>query len=263
MVIVIRISLSHILNIKITKTFLQGKNSLNLYILFCMQSVLRMFRIKLSFQRKDYFILHIDTINVGPLMVNSYLVMCENTKEATVIDPGEDEDKIKRKIGGRGAKVKYILLTHGHVDHIGAVAEIQQATGAEICIHRDDVALVENAGIQASFFNLRVPAPFKINQYIKDGDELQVGELTFCVMETPGHSPGGVCYLCQDHLFAGDTLFQQSIGRTDFPGGSHQQLLNSISKKLLILPDRTKVYPGHGPATTIGNEKRFNPFLAL
>ncbi|NOY59198.1 MAG: MBL fold metallo-hydrolase [Calditrichaeota bacterium] len=196
-------------------------------------------------------------------MVNSYLVVCENTKAAVVIDPGEDEDKILRKIRERGAKIKYILLTHGHVDHLGAVAEIQQETGAEICIHKNEVPFVENAGVQASFFDLRIPTPFKIDHYVKDGDELQVGELIFRVLETPGHSPGGVCYLCGDCLFSGDTLFQQSIGRTDLPGGAQQQLLDSIAKKLLILPERIKVYPGHGPATTIGDEKRLNPFLVL
>lgn len=207
--------------------------------------------------------MHIETITVGPLMVNSYIVACDATNEAAVIDPGEEEDKILQKIGEMGARVKYILLTHGHVDHLGAVAEMQQATGAEICIHKNDEPFVENAGVQASFFDLRVPAPFKIDHYVKDGDELQVGELTFSVLETPGHSPGGVCYLCGDSLFSGDTLFQQSIGRTDLPGGVHRQLLDSIGKKLLILPEKTKVYPGHGPATTIGEEKRLNPFLVL
>ncbi|NIA30740.1 MAG: MBL fold metallo-hydrolase [Actinobacteria bacterium] len=207
--------------------------------------------------------MHIETITVGPLMVNSYLVVCENTNEAVVIDPGEEEDKILQRIGEMGARVKYILLTHGHVDHLGAVAEVQTATGAEICIHKNDVPFVENAAVQASFFDLRIPAPFKINHYVKDGDELKVGESIFRVLETPGHSPGGVCYLCGDFLFSGDTLFQQSIGRTDLPGGAHRQLLDSIAKKLMILPERTKVYPGHGPATTIGDEKRLNPFLVL
>ena len=203
----------------------------------------------------------IETIVVGPLMVNCYLVACERTKKAVIIDPGDEEDLILARVRELELNVQYILLTHGHIDHIGAVAEVKAATGAPVCAHEADRFLIANAPTQAGLFGLRRPTAFQIDRPISEGDELAVGDVVLRVIETPGHSPGGVCYDGGEVLFSGDTLFQQSIGRTDLPGGSYEQLVGSIRSKLFVLPDDVPVHPGHGPPTTLGEEKRFNPFL--
>lgn len=204
----------------------------------------------------------IETIMVGPLAVNCYVIACDTTRNAAVIDPGDDEEKILSLIKNKNFNLTHILITHGHVDHIAAVAEIKKTTQAEINMSKDDLMLVENAGFQADMFDLRSPKHFSIDRFIKDKDQIRVGNLHIKVMATPGHSPGGVCYYTENCLFAGDTLFSDSIGRTDLPGGSYELLLSSIRNKLLILPPNTKVYPGHGPITTIEREFKFNPFLS-
>ena len=196
------------------------------------------------------------------MAVNCYVLACDRTRKAAVIDPGDNEEKILSYIKNNNFNVTHILLTHGHVDHIAAVSEIKKATRAEIMMSKDDLILVNNAATQARLFDLRPAGYFTIDRYVKDEEQIKVGDMVIRVLATPGHSPGGVCYLLENYLFAGDTLFAESIGRTDLPGGSYELLLTSIRNKLLILPSNTVVYPGHGPATTIERELQFNPFLS-
>lgn len=204
----------------------------------------------------------VEKIMVGPIAVNCYVIACETTRKAAVVDPGDDEGKILTVIKNNNYNLTHILLTHGHVDHIAAVVEVKKATQAEINMCKDDLILVENSGIQADIFGLRPAGYFTIDKYLRDEDKINVGNLEIKVIFTPGHSPGGVCYLTENCLFTGDTLFSESIGRTDLPGGSYESLLSSIRNKLLILPSETIVYPGHGQATTIERELQFNPFLS-
>ncbi|WP_321371903.1 MBL fold metallo-hydrolase [uncultured Desulfuromusa sp.] len=202
------------------------------------------------------------TLPTGPLEVNCYIIGCEKTMKAAVIDPGGNADRILQRLSALKLQTVMIINTHGHFDHIGGNGDLLKATGAELIIHRDDSILLERAGEHAAAFGLRAepsPAPTRL----LNGDEtLQLGELTLQVIHTPGHSPGGVCLYVDDYLFVGDTLFAGSIGRTDLPGGHHQLLIAGIKEKLLPLPENTKVYPGHGPMTTIGEEKLHNPFLS-
>ncbi len=203
----------------------------------------------------------IKTVPVGPLEVNCYILACKDTGEAVVIDPGDDEEQILAAIKEDNFKVTHILLTHGHADHIAAVAEIQKATGAKIFINHDDDLLIKNAGMQAAMFGLRNPPPFQIDTFLHDGDKIVFGPHEIKALATPGHSPGCVCFYVNGCLFSGDTLFWDSIGRTDLPGGSHTQIINSILNKLFTLPDETRVYPGHGLPTSIERERKCNPFV--
>ncbi len=203
----------------------------------------------------------IDTVVVGPLQENSYVVACEEKKEAIIIDPGAEADRIYRVVTFHGFTLKYVMNTHGHIDHIGGVAGIIEKTGAPFLIHEDDMYLIdgiENDPLQAF---IQVDAPPTPDSFLSDKDRITVGNLEFEVIHTPGHSPGSVCFLVENVLFSGDTLFSNSIGRADLPGGDHEQLLTSIREKLLPLDDNVRVYSGHGPVTTIGNERRFNPFF--
>jgi hydroxyacylglutathione hydrolase len=204
----------------------------------------------------------IDTIIVGHLEVNCYLTACTATGEAVVIDPGDDAEIILQRITLMKLAVCHILLTHGHFDHIGATAALQKATGAQVHAHRDDLDLIREASAHAAFFGLPATEPFTVDSFVADGDEIVWGTLTAKVLTTPGHSRGSVCYLVDRDVFVGDTLFSRGIGRTDLFGGNHQQLLSSIKEKLLTLPDDVNVYSGHGPKTTIGREKKYNPFVA-
>ncbi|HPG38438.1 MAG TPA: MBL fold metallo-hydrolase [bacterium] len=203
----------------------------------------------------------VKTVPVGPLEVNCYILGCKDTAQAVIIDPGDDEEQILAAIQEDNFKITHILLTHGHADHIAAVAQVQQATGAKIFIHQGDHLLVEHAKMQAAMFDLRVPAPFKIDAYLQDGEKISFGKHELTVLSTPGHSPGCVCFLNNGYVFSGDTLFWDSIGRTDLPGGSHTQILESIRNKLFTLSPETRVYPGHGLPTTIAREIKCNPFI--
>jgi glyoxylase-like metal-dependent hydrolase (beta-lactamase superfamily II) len=203
----------------------------------------------------------IEALPVGPLQVNCYIVGCEKTREALVIDPGDEGERILAALDSAGLQAKLVINTHGHFDHIGANAYLLEKTGAELLIHEKDVPLLAQSERHAELFGLSVvpsPAPTRT---LSGGEELSVGELRIRVIHTPGHSPGGICLLVDDHLFAGDTLFAGSIGRTDLAGGNHEQLLAAIREHLLVLPEGTTVYPGHGPDTSIGREKRSNPFV--
>ncbi len=202
-----------------------------------------------------------DVIVVGPLAVNCCIISCPQTHQAAVVDPGDDAEKILRFLSSRTLKVSCILLTHGHFDHIGAAAELQRKTGAAIYAHREELPLIEAAADQAALFGLSAPAPFRVDVTVEEGDRISLGELEAAVLHTPGHSPGSVSYVMEKQVFVGDVLFSRSIGRTDLFGGDYELLLRSIREKLLVLPDETEVYSGHGPLTTIGREKKYNPFL--
>lgn len=198
---------------------------------------------------------------VGPLETNSYLIQCESTAEAAIIDPGFDIPYIRQLAGELGAKIVKILLTHGHFDHCCGLAEIQDAFPVPVYMHRDDIPYVAEAGSHSRIYGISVPKVPLPDQFIEDADRISFGEIEFRVIHTPGHTPGGVCFYTPDVLFAGDTLFNGSVGRTDLPGGSFDMISASIRDKLYTLPDKTVVYPGHGPETTIGQEKRTNPYV--
>ena len=206
--------------------------------------------------------MNIETIIVGPLDVNCFIISCPKTKQSAIIDPGENADDILQSIKSKSLDVKYILLTHGHFDHIGAVADISAATHSDILLHADDQEQVDAAPAHAGFFGLPVPKSFSVDRYVNEEDTLEIGELTLTVLHTPGHSRGCVCYLGKDVIFAGDTLFYGGVGRTDLPGGNYQAIIQSIKEKLFALPDAMRVYSGHGPPTTIGREKKYNPFVS-
>ena len=204
----------------------------------------------------------VKTLAVGPLETNCYIVGCEKTKQAVVIDPADEADRILAAVREAGLKVTHVLLTHAHFDHIGAADEVVKASGAPLALHPDDLPLLQ-AGGGALFFDFQPPPiPAAVNS-LTAGQEIGVGELTLRVLHTPGHTPGHVTFHepTAKAAFDGDVLFMQGIGRTDFPGSSYRQLMDSIRNKLFTLPDETVVYPGHGPETTIGNERRWNPFL--
>jgi len=206
----------------------------------------------------------IKQIIVGSMAVCSYIIFCEKTKIAAVVDPGGDEDKILAEVEALGGNVEYIIATHCHPDHVCGNRKIQEATGAKIIMHSADVAFCESAEVKNYFsmFGMEESPPTDIQ--VEGGDKITIGELVFEVFHTPGHTPGGMCLYNAPDVITGDTLFVGGIGRTDFPGGSHQELLDSIRKNLLVLPEETVVWPGHGyggDKSTIGIEKRSNPFL--
>ena len=200
-------------------------------------------------------------LEVGPLQVNCYILADEKTKEAVVIDPGDDAADILKIVNDKGLKVKYIVNTHAHFDHVGANKAVKEATGAELLLHQEDDALLGSTSSQAKMFGMTAPTSPRADRFIKQGDVIKAGEVALRVLHTPGHSSGGICLLEQGIVFTGDSLFAGSIGRTDLFGGDLMTLINSIKSNLLTLPDDTRVLPGHGPASTIGDEKRENPFL--
>jgi hydroxyacylglutathione hydrolase len=199
-------------------------------------------------------------MEVGSFAANCYLVACEETREGVIIDPGADAKQILKAVENAQVTVKYIINTHGHVDHVGANEDVRQATGAPILIHEADGEMCKkpHASLAAFVGKLKLAEPDRL---LKEGDTITVGTLTVKVIETPGHTKGSVTLVVDGKLFTGDTLFSGSIGRTDLPGGSYEQIIASIKEKLLIYPDETVAYPGHGPETTIAEEKQYNPFL--
>ena len=197
---------------------------------------------------------------VGPFGSNCYIVGSESGKEGMIIDPGDEAGVILEKVKDSGLEIKSIVLTHGHIDHIGALKEVKKATGAEVAIHADEADSLQEQPL-STLLGLSYPTPPPADRSLQDGDSIEIGDLHFSALHTPGHSPGGICLLGQGVVFSGDTLFNYGIGRTDLPGGNYNQLMNSIHTRLMTLPDDTTVYPGHGPETTIGAERRGNPFL--
>lgn len=201
------------------------------------------------------------TLPVGSIEANCYLIYDETSNEALIIDPGAQGQLIMNKVDELGLKVKYIVNTHGHGDHIGANQYVKDTTGAVLLVHEEDGPMLTDPGKNLSSMmglSINKPTPDRL---LQEGDSIQVGSLSFTFIHTPGHTPGGICMIGHGVCFSGDTLFDGSVGRSDFPGGSHDQLINSIKNKLLTLPMTTMVYPGHGNPTTIGREMKSNPFL--
>ena len=203
----------------------------------------------------------ITSLAVGPIMANCFIVGCEETRAAAVIDPGDEADRILLALADARLTVTQIINTHGHFDHVGANARLKKATGAPISVHALDAPMLTQLSRMAAMWGMSAensPAPDRL---IDEGDRIVAGNITFRVIHTPGHTPGGVSLLADGHLFVGDTLFAGSVGRTDFPGGDFETLKASIQKKLFVLGDALCVHTGHGPDTTIGEEKRHNPFV--
>lgn len=203
----------------------------------------------------------IHTLEVGVLQVNCYVVACPETRQALVIDPGDEGERIWEVIVAEGYDLKQIVNTHGHFDHLGGNSYLVGKSGAELLIHELDLKLLETMADHAAMFGLEVdPSPVP-DRLLVDDEVLKIGHLEARVLHTPGHSAGGICLLMGEHLFSGDTLFSRSVGRTDLPGGDFATLIDSIRRQLLVLPDTTLVHPGHGPETTIGEEKALNSFI--
>jgi glyoxylase-like metal-dependent hydrolase (beta-lactamase superfamily II) len=210
----------------------------------------------------------LETAAVGPFFKNGYVVGCEATSKAILIDPGDEIEHLLDVIRTRALSVAHILLTHAHVDHVSGVAEARRALGAPIWLHRDDLSLYQNAVRAGMMFGLTVEEPPPVDRYYDGEGPITFGRYSVRVVHTPGHCPGGVCLAVTKTeapgtpaLFVGDTLFAGSIGRTDLPGGDYQTLLTSITEVLFAFPDEAVVYSGHGPETTIGRERRTNPFV--
>ncbi len=205
-------------------------------------------------------------LTVGMMGVCCYIVSCDQTKEAAIIDPGGDEDRILEYCKANDLQVKYIINTHGHPDHDCGNGAIKKATGAPIVLHADDVAYFADPRIRDFFSALGLPPSPPADIVVQDGDTITIGKEKLEVIHTPGHTPGGICLYSPPHCFTGDTLFAGAVGRTDFPGGSMQQLVEGIKTRLLTLPPDTIVWPGHGYGglqSTIGREARSNPYLDM
>ncbi len=215
-----------------------------------------------------------EVLPVGWLQCNCSILGDPETREALVLDPGDETDRVLAILERHSLSVRAIVSTHAHIDHVGGLQKLHVATGAPVIMHADDLDLYRHLDVQAAWLGVRTPETAQVDQMLRDGDTLRCGRFAASVLHTPGHTPGSVSlYLPADlsaeggkhtgsgKLLAGDTLFAGSIGRTDLPGGSMPLILRSIHEKLLALPDSTLVYPGHGSTTTIGQERDTNPFL--
>lgn len=192
---------------------------------------------------------------------NTYLVWDETSKEAVIIDPSMPSQDLWNRISEQGLCVKYIINTHGHADHIGGNAFFHQHTKAPVCIHEDDADMLINSKLNLSaFLDMEVTQPVA-QKLLQDNDTITLGKKTLQIIHTPGHTKGSICIYTEELLFSGDTLFQLDVGRTDLPGGNFESLITSIRTRLFTLPDNVIVLPGHGPASTLGNEKKNNPYL--
>ena len=200
---------------------------------------------------------------VGPLQCNCSIIGDEQTREAMVIDPGDQIEDILRVLKAENLTLKQIVVTHAHIDHVGGAMKLKAATGAPILMNQKDEVLLKMLDVQASWIGMKPPGAVQVDEAVGEGRILQVGSLSSTVIHTPGHTEGSIClhFPEQKTLFAGDTLFAGSIGRTDLPGGSFEKIIRSLHNQLLQLPDDTQVVPGHGPMTTIGQERESNPFL--
>jgi hydroxyacylglutathione hydrolase len=205
----------------------------------------------------------LETFPVGPLQCNCTLLADEQTREAIVIDPGDEIGRIHRKLTAHGLTLKQILITHAHIDHIGGALKLKRLTGAPILLNENDLELLAMMDQQAAWLGVETPEVAPPDEPLAEGRVVGLEHYPAQIIHTPGHTQGSVClhFAPLNLLFAGDTLFAGSIGRTDLPGGDYPQILDSIAARLLVLPDETQVVPGHGPATTIGAERRSNPFL--
>jgi len=200
--------------------------------------------------------MQIKRIPVGAYAANCYILMDEDTKETAVIDPGEEADTLIKAIKDMNANVKYILLTHGHADHTGAAVQLKKEFNSPVYINEQDYKLINNGEFMYG------DIAENVDKYINEGDTFSIGSIKIECILTPGHTPGGVCFLVDDMVFTGDTLFASSIGRTDLAGGNFETIIKSIKEKLIKLPESITVFPGHGPESSIGREKACNPFLS-
>jgi hydroxyacylglutathione hydrolase len=205
-----------------------------------------------------------EILPVGMLQCNCSILGDEGSGEAVVIDPGDEIERVQEVLSRYHLKVKYIVATHAHIDHVGGIDQLHRATRAPVLMHETDLPLYENMAIQAAWLGVQPPQVVELAEFLKEGDVLRWGGLALEVMHTPGHSPGSISLHlpgADRRIFSGDTLFHGSIGRTDLWGGDYKQILRSIESKLLLFPDKTPGYPGHGAPTTIGEERESNPFL--
>ncbi len=219
------------------------------------------------------------TLSVGPFQCNCRILVCPKTGDGLLVDPGDESDVILREIQaiearlGRSVRVRYLLHTHGHLDHIGGTRGVKEGlkgSAPTIALHREDEQLYQNLQMQGNLFGIKFASPLPVDHFLEDNETLRVGEMKLSIVHTPGHSPGSVCIRLHEDsnlkipetLFSGDTLFQGSVGRTDLWGANQEQMFSSIRKRILVLDDDTRVCPGHGPNTSIGLEKRENPFLS-
>jgi glyoxylase-like metal-dependent hydrolase (beta-lactamase superfamily II) len=205
--------------------------------------------------------MNIERIIVGPLATNCYVVSCPGSDDSIVIDPGGDGDRIASYVDGAGLSPVLIVLTHGHSDHFAAAAALARRYGTPVAMHGDDLDTLARSAADAPMWGLGRPEPPEIGRELCAGDTIRFGSCEGTVLHTPGHTKGGICIAFDGVVFAGDTLFAGSIGRTDFYGGDMETILESIRQELFALPDGTVVHTGHGPSTTIGEEKAGNPFL--
>jgi hydroxyacylglutathione hydrolase len=204
-----------------------------------------------------------EILPVGPLQCNCSILGDEATREAMVIDPGDNVREVLGLISKHNLTVKQIVITHAHIDHVGGAMKLRAATGASILLNRNDYALLKMLDVQAAWVGMASPGPVEIDGSLEEADKVKAGSLVADVIHTPGHTEGSIClyFPTEKKLIAGDTLFAGSIGRTDLPGGSLEKIIRSLHEKVLALPDETAVVPGHGPLTTIGDERSSNPFL--
>ncbi len=204
-----------------------------------------------------------ETVVVGPLEVNCFILGCEASREGVVVDPGSEPDKVLAVVERLGLTVRQVVNTHGHFDHVGGNRRVLAATGAELLIHGGDVPFLSRAADTATMYGLSTENSPPPDRLLEDGMTITFGEYGMRVLHTPGHTPGGCCLYLESEgkVITGDTLFAEGVGRTDFPGSSHEALIAGIRAKLLTLPETTVAYPGHGPSTTIGHEKRYNPYI--
>jgi glyoxylase-like metal-dependent hydrolase (beta-lactamase superfamily II) len=205
-----------------------------------------------------------EILPVGPLQCNCSILGDETSREAMVIDPGDEIENILDVLSRHRLKVKQIVVTHAHIDHVGGAMRLKRMTGAPILLNQQDQTLLKMLDTQAAWLGMDPPEKVVVDQNLKDGDKVHAGNITAAVIHTPGHTQGSVCLYVEAHekLIAGDTLFMGSIGRTDLPGGSYEDIMRSLHERVLALPDDTEVTPGHGPITYIGVERESNPFLA-
>ena len=205
--------------------------------------------------------MNIETLTVGPLAVNCYIVSDPDSNEAILIDPGSDSKRIINLIEVRNLKLNSIINTHCHIDHIAEVKAIQDHFNVQFLIHKNELPLLNMLYDSDGLFGINVSGVPEVSEFLDSDQEIKLGNSICKILFTPGHSPGGISLLIQNHVFVGDCLFKDSIGRTDLHGGNYDELITSIKTKLFTLPNDTLVYPGHGPVTTIEYEKRNNPFL--
>ena len=204
-----------------------------------------------------------EILPVGPLQCNCSVIGDETTREGLVIDPGADIEQVLALVHKHHLQIQQIIVTHAHIDHVGGAMKLRAATGAPILLNQNDYALLKMLDVQAAWIGMPTPGKVEIDQSLGQADMVKTGNLAAQVLHTPGHTEGSIClyFPAESKLIAGDTLFAGSIGRTDLPGGSFEKIIRSLHERVLALPDETIVVPGHGPLTTIGDERESNPFL--